>query len=210
MQEMSNILIRMRELTMQSATDTINDLDRSYLNKEYTQLAQEIDRIAGTTEFNGRKFFVKEGDAPDEYTIQVGKDNIAGRDSIAINLRGLKFNSVDLGLGKEAEIGPMSAEGKGPTREAIASKLDILDNGLNRLAQERANIGSLQSRFNSTINSQGVAIENLSASRSRIMDLDYAEETAELTKNKILSQSGMAVLTQANQWPEMALGLLRQ
>ncbi len=210
MQEMTNIIIRMRELTMQSATDTINDLDRSYLNREYTQLADEIDRIAGTTEFNGRRFFVKDSDTPDEYTIQVGKDNEPGKDTISIDLRGLKFNSNDLGIGKEDEIGPMAADGKGPSREAISAKIGTLDNALNHIAQERANIGSLQSRFSSTINSQSIAVENLSASRSRIVDVDFAEETAELTKGKILSQSGVAVLSQANQWPEMALALLRQ
>lgn len=209
--EMSNLLVRMRELTVQSSTDTIGPDDRRYLNREYVQLASEIDRIAATSEFNGNKFFVENKDNPvTQYTIQVGangtkpEDNI---DTISINLQGLRFRTEDLGIGKLEEIGPI--DGVGPTRDEIATKLNILDTSLNRMANERATIGAIQSRMASTINNLGVSVENLNSARSRIVDTDYAEETAMMTQSRILTQGNLSTLAQANQMPEMALSLLR-
>jgi flagellin len=213
MNEMGNILIRMRELTVQASSDTLGDRDRSFLNREYVQLAHEIDRIAATTEFNENKFFVEDSDNPrTEYVIQVGPNDTpveANRDTLSINLEGLKFTSEDLGINKGSEIGPENMTEGGPARDEISGKLTVIDGALERLASERATIGSMQSRLDSTINNLSISVENLNTARSRIKDLDYAEETSHLAKQKIISQSALSVLSQANQVPEMALALLR-
>jgi len=209
MNEMSNILIRLRELTVQSASDTIGDQERGFLNREYTQLVDEIDRIAMTTEFNGLKMFGE--DRPDQFVIQVGPNGTEpemNMDTISINLEGLAFTTADLELGKGAEIGPQNGD-DGPSREDIAAKLNPIDNALQRIASERATLGSIQSRLGSAVNNLSVSVENLETAKSRIRDVDFAAETAELTQARILSNSNLAVLTQANAVPEMALQLLR-
>ena len=215
MSEMGNILVRMRELSVRAASDTFGDRDRAFLNREYVQLAKEIDRIAATTEFNGNKFFVADEDNPrSNYVIQVGLNHTSpemNQDTLAIELEGLRLTTKDLGIGTEAEIGPHDLESgdSGPSRDEIAEKLTVLDKSLEKLASERATVGSLQSRLGSTINNLSVSVENLTSSMSRIKDADYAEETATLTRQRILSQSNLSVLSQANQLPEMALNLLR-
>lgn len=211
MNEMSNILVRMRELAVQSSTGTLSDRERGYLNREYVQLASEIDRIANTAEFNDNRFF-KATEESAHYVIQVGtnaskvEDN---EDAIAIDLAGLKFSTQDLGIGKGAEIGPVKGIDETPSRDAIRSKLGVVDDALSRLAEERANIGAMQSRLESTINNLGVSVENLDTAKSRIKDVDIAEETANLAKQRVLAQSGLSVLAQANTMPDMALALLR-
>ena len=210
MNEMSNILIRLKELGVQAATDTIGDQERSYLNKEYTQLVDEIDRIAGSTEFNGTKIF--DADSKEEFVIQVGSngsDPEANTDTISIRTEGLKLDSESLGLGKESEIGPMDSDGSGPDREAITEKLATIDNALQTIAGERATLGAVQNRLGSAISNLGVSIENQEAAKSRIKDVDFAEETARMTQSRILTQSTLSVLSQANSAPEMALNLLR-
>lgn len=210
MNEMSNILIRLRELTVQSASDTIGEKERGFLNREYTQLVDEIDRIAQTTEFNGLQFFNTD---KTQFVIQVGVNNSepeVNRDTINIDLSGIQFNSEQLGLGKDAEIGPTDFEGTdGPTRQEISQKLEVIDSGLSRVASERATLGAIQNRLGSAISNLGVSMENMSAARSRIVDVDYAAEVSELTKNRILTQASTSVLGQANVSQEMALSLLR-
>ena len=212
MNEMGNILVRMRELTVQAATETVGATDRSYLNREYTQLASEIDRIASTTEFNGNKFFVEDADNPrSNYVIQVGtnfSESDENTNTLVVNLEGLKFTSEDLNIGKESEIG-RGADGGDPSHTEIAEKLVTLDEALGRLASERATIGSVQSRLASTVNNLMISVENLNTARSQIIDVDFAEESANLAKQKILTQSNLNVLAQANQLPELALQLLR-
>jgi len=209
MQEMSNIMVRLRELSVQASSDTIGDRERSYLNREYVQLVDEIDRIAKTTEFNGTHIFDTK---TTEYVMQVGvngsnpRDN---RDTITIDLKGLQFNSKDLGLGKGNEIGPADPSRSGPRRDQIAAKLNVIDNNLQRLASERSTLGAVQSRLNSTVNNLGVSIENMSAARSRIQDVDYAQETATFAQERVLMQASTSVLQQANIAPELALSLLR-
>ena len=213
MNEMGNILIRMRELTVQASSETLGNRDRSFLNREYVQLAHEIDRIAATTEFNENKFFVEDGENPrTQYVIQVGPNDTpveANRDTLSINLEGLKFTTADLGITTGSEIGPQVMTEEGPARGEISSKLTVIDGALERLASERATIGSMQSRLDSTINNLSISVENLNTARSRIKDLDYAQETSRLAKQQIVSQSALSVLSQANQVPEMALALLR-
>ena len=212
MNEMSNILVRMRELTVQAATDTVGREDKAYLNREYTQLAAEIDRIAATTEFNGNKFFVENPENPiSNYVIQVGtNDNPDNTDTLRINLEGLRFTSTELGIGHGAEIGPGPNGESTPNRDDISSKLTVLDGALRRVASERATIGALQSRLGSTVNNLAISLENLNTARSQMIDVDFAEETANLAKQRILTQSNLSVLTQSNALPELALQLLRQ
>jgi len=210
MNEMTNILIRLRELAVQSSTDTLGDRERSFLNREYVQLADEIDRIGNSTEFNGIKIFDKESER-DQFVIQVGTNGTTpdqNTDTIAISLAGLKFNTEDLGLGKDAEIGSIEG-GDAPTLEDISSKLTTIDEALNKIASERATLGAVQSRLGSALSNLSINVENMETAKSRIKDVDFASETAELTQSRILTQSSTAVLQQANVLPEQALQLLR-
>lgn len=219
MNEMGNIMIRMRELTVQSASDTIGDKERSFLNREYTQLADEIQRIANTTEFNGNHFFQTGGEGDEhiktQFVIQVGvngSDPAANKDTLTIDLSGLKINVQDMGLVDEsgASIGPKNPSDESfPSQQEVASKLTVLDKALFSLSSERAGLGSMQSRLGSTINNLSISTENMQTAMSRIKDVDFAEETASLAQSRILSQSSISVLAQANQSSEMALQLLR-
>jgi flagellin len=208
MNEMTNILVRLRELAVQSSTDTIGDRERGYLNREYTQLVDELDRIGASTEFNGTRIFDPNNEQS-QFVIQVGTNADTTVDAIKIGLEGLKFNSETLGLGKGAEIGPAELGAEGPNRDDISSRLTTIDGAIDRIASERATLGSIQSRLNSAINGLGVNVENMETARSRIKDVDVAAESARLTQTRILNQAGLSVLSQANAAPEMALALLR-
>ena len=211
MQEMSNMLVRMRELTVQAASDTVGDKERGFLNKEYSQLAQELQRTANVTEFNGNKFFTQtEGKDLTEYVIQVGvngTDPSQNRDTLSMNLESLRFNFEDMGIGTGDEIG--AEDGHDVGLESIRSKLGSVDTVIDKLAKERANIGALQSRLESSVTSISTAIEAESSANSRIRDVDYAAESARTAQSRIMNQSSIAVLSQANQIPEQALALLR-
>jgi flagellin len=210
MNEMTNILIRLRELTTQSSTDTIGERERSFLNREYTQLADEIDRIGNSTEFNGIKIFDKESDR-DQFVIQVGTNGTSpesNTDTISISLAGLKFNTQDLGLGKGAEIGSLDGSA-GPSLDEISGKLNVIDEALNKIASERATLGSVQSRLGSALSNLGINVENMETAKSRIKDVDFAEETAALAQSRILTSASTSVLQQANAAPEQVLQLLR-
>ena len=210
MNEMGNIMIRLRELTVQAASDTIGDKERGFLNREYGQLVNELDRISKTAEFNGLKFFDTE---KTRLIVQVGVNGTSPEeniDTITLNLDGLQFNSESLGLGKGAEIGPVESDASdAPSRDEIAAKLNTIDNSLKDIAGERATLGAVQNRLNAAIRNLGVSMENMSQARSVIMDVDFASETANLTQSRILSQASTSVLAQTNMRPEMALQLLR-
>jgi flagellin len=212
MSEVSNILIRLRELATQAASDTIGNTERSFTNREYTQLVNEVQRISNTSEWNGVPLLSGQDAVGDEsmFTIHVGagdgtKENT---DTIRIGVENLKVNIEDLGLSTGAEIGPENI-GDDFSRATAAEKLGVIDHALENIASNRSYLGAQQSRLNSTVNNLGVQIENLSSARSRIRDVDFAEETANFTQNKILQQAGASVLMQANQAPEVALSLLR-
>ena len=210
MNEMTNIMIRLRELAVQAGTDTLGDRERSFLNREYTQLTDELDRISNTTEFNGIKIFDKEADR-DQFVIQVGVNGTKpedNADTISISLKGLKFNTEDLGLGKGDEIGSLDG-GPGPAIEEISAKLNVIDEALSKIASERATLGSVQSRLGSALSNLSIGVENMETAKSRIKDVDFASETAELAQNRILTSSTTSVLQQANATPDMALQLLR-
>ncbi len=212
MNEISNILIRMRELATQSASDTLGNLERSYTNKEYTQLVDEIDRIANTTEFNGLNLLggSEANNGVGSLTIHVGAGDglVENTDTINIDIDAVKLNAKEvLGLNAEAEIGPLESDGDF-SRETAAEKLTTIDNAIKTVAGNRATLGAKQSRLTSTINNLGIQIENMSTSRSRIRDVDFAEVTAQFTQTRILGQAGSSVLAQASSIPELALKLL--
>ncbi len=212
MNEVSNILVRLRELTTQAASDTIGNTERAYTNREYTQLVSEIDRISNTTEWNGVSLLKGAENLPDSemFTIHVGAgDGMAeNTDTIRISVDNLKITTEGLGLGTGAEIGPENP-GDDFTRETAAQKLTVLDSALQTIASNRSYLGAQQSRLGSTVNNLGVQIENMKSANSRIRDVDFAEETASFAQNRILQQAGMSVLAQANSAPEAALALLR-
>ncbi len=195
MNEVGNILTRFRELSIQAASDTIGEKERSFINKEVVQLRSEIDRIANTTEFNGRKLLMGAGD---KLEIQVGLNNSPENDRFQFDTQ--KMNITTAALGVEG----INTENK----EAAQTNLAKIDYAIQQLSENRSEIGALQNRLQSSIANINVYDENLSAARSRIYDVDMASETAELTKSNILTQSGVSVLGQANQNSMAALKLL--
>ncbi|MFY7992927.1 MAG: flagellin [Bacteriovoracaceae bacterium] len=193
--EVSNIIIRLRELAIQAASDTVGDTERGFSNIEFQQLKNELQRISEGAEFNGRKLLNGEGGFVD---IQVGIHNDPTLDRITYD-----SGSVDASL-----------EALGLTAESIADKsgaqlsLQKLDDALVRTNGARANLGALQNRLQSAVNTLGITDENYSAANSRIRDVDVAAETADMTRNNILASAGVSVLSQANQAPQAALKLL--
>jgi flagellin len=195
MNEVSNMIVRLRELSVQAASDTIGPNEREYLNREAQQLKQEMQRIAEGTEYNGMHLLSGKGE---KLEFQIGIKNDAFLDRIAydpgttnVTLDSLGIASVDIADKKKAQEG-----------------LANLDDALKVLNSNRASLGALQSRLNSTINNTEVAIENYSAAKSRIRDADVASETAEMARTSIMLQSGVSVLAQANQSQALALKLL--
>lgn len=193
--EVSNMLIRLRELSVQAASDTIGDTERKFLDVEYQQLKSEIQRVAEVTDFNGLNLLNGTGNVID---IQVGTDNDPFKDRISFNAAAANSTLESLGLVAESVA----------TKESAQSGLDMIDTAMVSVNAMRANFGAMQNRLNSTINNLGVAHENLSAANSRIRDTDVAAESAELTRNNLLMQAGVSVLSQANSSQNIALKLL--
>jgi flagellin len=193
--EISNIVIRLRELAVQSASDTIGDTERGFSDIEFQQLKEEIDRIARSNEFNDIHLLDGTGGQL-EFQIGVNNDPILDR----IRYDGTSADSTLAALGLTAETVS--------SKQGAQVTLKKLDNSLVQVNGVRANLGALQNRLSSIINNLGVSDENLSAANSRIRDVDIAQETANLTKNNILIQSGASVLSQANQYPNIALKLI--
>lgn len=191
--ETSSILIRMRELSIQSATDTVSTSDKDTLQQEFNALRDEIDRIANSTSFNGQTLLNQSATV----TLQVGSGTTAGTDTIDVTLQ--SATATDLGL-TSLDIG----SGGAPNTAITA-----LDSAINSVASIRGAFGATTNRLNSTINNLSVQSENLSAAESRIRDVDVAAESALLTRNSILQQAAISILAQANQAPQQALSLLR-
>lgn len=224
--EVTNILVRMRELASQAASDTLGNRERSFLDREFQQLSQEIGRIQESTEFNGTKLLVNSDDAK-PLRIFVGASNrgtdFQGNepdidpdndpDVLTIDLTQLEgLTSALSGVtGGDLAVVPEDADGGaddlGPS--GTNALFNRLDTALDSVASYRATLGSMQSRLNSTITNIDISNENLSAARSRIRDVDYASETANFAQSQILAAAGASVLTQANQMPDIVLQLLR-
>lgn len=193
--EVSNILIRLRELAIQAASDTIGDTERQFADREYQSLKQEIDRIANVTNFNGTPLLNGKSGI---FEIQVGTHNNPILDRIVYNGERSDASLDALKLGGESVA----------TKQGAQLSLSVVDDALVRINSIRADLGAMQNRLQSTINNLAISDENLSAANSRIRDTDFAEEVSEMTKNNILMQSGISVLGQANASSQSALKLL--
>ncbi len=194
MGEITNILQRMRELTVQSANDTNSDEDRQSLQAEVDQLIDEIDRISETTTFNGRNILDGSGGT---LTFQVGSEGGA-ENQITIDTTSLNMAAATLGVGGVSIT----------TGFDVDAQLTAIDDAIADVDAARGTLGAVQSRFESTIANLSNIAENVSAARSRILDADIASETSSMTKYNILQQAGVATLAQANQAPQLALSLL--
>jgi len=223
--EITNIIIRMRELTSQSASDTLGNRERSFLDKEFQQLRQEVNRIVDSTEFNGTKVLKPDDIKPIQMFVGASNrgndangnapdiDPDSDPDILTLNLDDLATLNKNLEVYREAGLAIVPDSATGTARDLGSEGTDAifnkLDTSLSSIASFRATVGSVQSRLQSTINNIEVANENLEAANSRIRDVDYAAETANFVQSKILTQAGVSVLTQANTTPEFALTLLR-
>jgi flagellin len=194
--EISNIIIRLRELGVQAASDTVGPEERGFLDREYQQMMEEIDRISNSTEFN--RVPLLNGTAS-TFEVQVGTRNNPTIDRIKLfDSASADVNVIALGLNLTAVKDKTNAQ----------NSLEALDKALQQVTATRAEFGAIQNRLQSVINNIAVSKENLSSANSRIRDADLAEETSELTKNQILLQSGTAVLGQANSTVKSVLSLL--
>ena len=193
--EVSSILTRMRELAIQTASDTVGDSERSMTNMEYQNLKQELDRISQVTEFNGQKLLDGNGK---KYDFQIGVNNDDFQDRIGYDSAQVNARIDDLGV---SELDVMSKEGS-------QSSLANVDQAIEKVSGYRAFLGAIQNRLTSTSNNLQVNTENLSQANSRIRDVDYADATAQQSKNSILTAAGTSVLAQAHASGQSALKLI--
>lgn len=198
--ETSGILVRMRELTIQAANGTLGSAERTTVNNEFQDLRGEIDRIAAVTQFNGTSVL----NASTSITFQIGTNNTVD-DRITVSA--VVASGAAIGLGAAASGGGSAAVNL-RTQSGAQGALSALDSAISAVASLRANFGTVQNRLESTIRSLAVAVENTAAAESRIRDVDFANETAELTRNQVLQQAGVSVLAQANVSTQSALNLL--
>ena len=188
-----SLLSRMRELATQSASGTLGATERSYLDQEFVALRSEIDRIATTTEYNGQPLL---SGSSNTFEVFIGFKSGSG-------------NSLNVALA-DLDVAAVGLTGASvSTAVAAQSMLANIDSAISAVATARANYGSIQSRFEVAIQNLTVTAENFTAAESRIRDADIAQETSVFTKNQILTQSGIAILAQANSLPQQALALLR-
>ena len=185
---------RMRELAVQSSNGTNNSGDRDNLQVEFKQLTDEISRLVSGTKFNGTSVLSGSG----AITFQVGANNTSD-DQISVNLANLSSVGSDLA----------ALDISGATASGALAAIDAIDTAITSITSTRAEFGAVQNRFDSVIGSLQTASENLSAARGRIMDADFAAETANLSRTQILQQAGTAMLAQANSAPNNVLSLLR-
>lgn len=194
LEETSGILIRLRELAEQAATETLGSSERGYLDQEFQALTAEITRIAQSTEFNGAALLDGSNLTLD---IQVGIGTGASS-AVTINL-GSGMTSTNLGLNTSSIT----------TSANALTAISALESATASVSAQRASFGAAQNRLESTIRNIGMTVENLSAANSRIRDVDIAAETSSMTAMQILQQAGVSVLAQANATPQLALMLLQ-
>lgn len=224
LEETTNMLTRLRELAVQSASDTIGETERGFVDKEFIALKDEIDRIANSTEFNGTKLITGDADMPEEIgnapgtfplEIQVGKDYFSGVDNIdernqvdIIKVDLGKLNAFTSGEGS-LDIGRAEEGTRVHTKQDAQQSIMKLDDAIVKVSDYRSYLGAIQNRLGTTINNLSTTTENLTAANSRIQDTDFAEETARYTANSMLQSAGTTVLSQANQLPQVAQSLLQ-
>ncbi|MEW5973012.1 MAG: flagellin [Pseudomonadota bacterium] len=195
LQQVTDTLQRMRELSVQSANASNTASDRANLDAEFQEMGAEITRILSATEFNGLKILAGNAGAQ---VFQVGANNAADN----------QITVTTTNMAADADI--TGVTGTDITTQANAQgAIDLIDTAIDTVTTERSKYGAAQNRFEATINNLRNASENQAAARSRIMDADFAAETANLSKYQVLQQAGVAMLSQANQAPQAVLGLLR-
>jgi len=190
MEEINNMLVRMKELAEQSSTGTIGATERGYLNNEYSALRNEITRISDATKFNDTALL----DGTLNIDLQIGISN-GTNDTLAIQVSNVAASSLSLA----SSISTVSN-----AQTALTKATDAIST----IATRRSGLGALQNRLESIVANIDTVVENLTGAESRIRDVDIAAETANLTKYSILVQAGVSILTQANQSPQVALSLL--
>jgi flagellin len=198
--KVTDMLQRMRELAVQAANATNTSSDRDNLNAEFQQLGDEIDRTLQSTRFNGQAILAGGAGA---LTFQIGANN-ATTDQLSITTSNMAANTsvTVVHTGTSAVI-------SGTTGTVAAGMISTLDTAIDAVNSERATYGAIQNRFEAVISNLQIGAENQGAARSRIMDADFAKETASLTRAQILQQAGTAMLAQANAAPQSVLSLLR-
>ncbi|MCK6528554.1 flagellin FliC [Myxococcota bacterium] len=197
MGQIGSILSRMRELAVESSSETLADTERAYLETEFDALIDEIDRLASVTDFNGTTLIDGTFSAS-AMDVQVGANNSAN-DRI----------SVTIGDMTSATLGVDTASATIATATDAQSAIDAIDTALDSVATARAGLGASQNRLSSALDSLATQIENLTSAESQIRDVDFAEETADFNRNQVFSQAGISVLAQANSSTQTALQLLQ-
>ncbi|MFN0183651.1 MAG: flagellin [Aquabacterium sp.] len=198
--KVADSLQRMRELALQSRNATNSDSDKNSLNKEFAELQKEVARVLGGTTFNGKAILGAEGTS---FTFQVGA-NTTTDDVVTVDFDNMVSNAdISAVTATTASIGSTA------DASAIASVIDNIDTALDTLNDKRATFGAMQSRFEAVISNLQVSVENQAAAKSRIMDADFAAETANMSRAQILQQAGNAMVAQANQLPQLVLRLLQ-
>lgn len=224
--EINNIMIRLRELSVQAASDTLGARERRYLNEEFMALKDEVDRIAVSTEYTGTRLLAGNTELPEEMRInqnpfplevQVGKDYYASADSLdsqnPVNILRLSFDNFNATTEGEGSLGLGSSQNSEGTRidtkQSAQNSIMQINKAMESIASYRGTLGAVQNRLESTDRNLAIQVESLSAAKGRIKDADFAAESAEYTQQSILQQAGASVLAQANQLPQIALKLLQ-
>ncbi|MBU6150962.1 MAG: flagellin FliC [Chloroflexi bacterium] len=197
--ETHSLLARMRELAVQSSNDTLTASDRANLNAEFTQLQAEVDRIATSTQFNTALLLNGSGTAT-ALTFQIGANN---GDTLALAIDGTQASTLNVAFNSANGVAGVAYQ------SSASAVISILDTAVNVVSEDRAELGAVQNRLESTIRSLAVASENTSAANSRIADADIAQSMSEMVRSQILQQAGVSVLAQANQAPSLVLQLLK-
>ncbi|MED5619773.1 flagellin domain-containing protein [Ideonella sp. BN130291] len=198
--KVTDALQRMRELAVQARNSTNSDSDKDSLNKEFSELQKEITRVIGGTSFNGKHVI---GADATGMVFQIGA-NTTTDDTVTVTTENLNSNADISAIAGTSVVIDSTADSS-----AIASIIDNIDTALDTVNNQRATFGATQSRFDAIIGSLQQGVENQSAARGRIMDADFATETANLSRAQILQQAGTAMVAQANQLPQQVLQLLR-
>ncbi len=206
LQTVSNTLMRMRELAVQAGSDNLSDADRASSNREFQALASEITRIFKATEYNDTKLLDGSGGTSGTFQFQIGVDNVTSVDNIKVDLGG----GVSGGAGALAGFSALLA-GAGTISGAISNALGLLssiDTALKSVNDKRADIGAGVNRLGATVDFLNSAIENLQQAEGNIRDTDYGFESANFSRQQVLQQSAVSMLSQANSQPQLALRLL--
>ena len=200
--QVSNSLQRMRELAVQARNSTNSSSDKDSLNKEFGQLQSEITRVLGGTAFNGKHIL---GADATTLNFQVGA-NTTSDDTVSIKTTDMATSDTTMTTVTNTSSAVIDSTA---TSGAIATVIDNIDKAIDDVNDTRATFGAAQSRFDSIISNLQSSVENQTAARSRIMDADFATETANMSRANVLQQAGTAMIAQANQQPQQVLSLLR-